>query len=90
VLFVHGDADPVVGYSAGRSAFDRVPWPKAFLTEVGGGHVDYLSPDSRAFAPTITTITDFLRGALYHDPAASARLARDATAGGVTKWDSRL
>ena len=42
VLFVHGDQDPVVSYSIGQAAFDRAPWPKAFLTVRNGDHGSYL------------------------------------------------
>jgi fermentation-respiration switch protein FrsA (DUF1100 family) len=90
LLFVHGDADQVVSYHAGRSAYASLTWPKAFLTESGGGHVDFLSPASKGFAPMITTITDFLRWALYGDAAAKARLGSDAGVAGVTRWESRL
>ena len=38
LLFVHGDADEVVPYATGRSAYSRSTWPKAFLTITGGNH----------------------------------------------------
>jgi fermentation-respiration switch protein FrsA (DUF1100 family) len=90
LLFVHGDHDPVVDYRAGRAAYDADPWPRAFLTEVGGGHVDYLSPSDPGFGPTLATVTDFLRWTLYGDPAAKSRLPADAARAGVTRWESTL
>jgi hypothetical protein len=38
----------------------------------------------------IATTTDFLRWALYGDGAAKDRLSRDATAPGITRWESTL
>ncbi len=90
LLFVHGDHDAVVPYSAGRSAFTAVPWPRAMLTEIGGGHADYLDPDDRGFAPMLATVTDFLRWTLYGDAAAHARLAADGSKPGVTRLESTL
>ncbi len=90
LLFVHGDQDPVVRYQAGRSAYDAAPWPRAFLTEIGGGHVDYLSPADPGFAPMLATVTDFLRWTLYGDLTAKQRLSVDATRPGVTRWESTL
>jgi len=39
-LFVHGDADPTVGYDAGRGAFAGYPGDASFLTLHGAGHDD--------------------------------------------------
>jgi dienelactone hydrolase len=91
VLFVHGDADQTVSYpSGGRPAYDALPWPKAFLTVVGGDHGKYLAAGNRGFDQMIATTTDFLRWALYGDSAAKDRLSRDATAAGITRWESTL
>jgi dienelactone hydrolase len=91
VLFVHGDADQTVSYpNGGRPAYAALPWPKAFLTLEGGDHGRYLSPGNRGFDQMIATTTDFLRWALYGDPAARDRLPRDAAAPGVTRWESAL
>src|SRR5690606_26993196 len=64
VLFVHGDADAVVPYDRGRAAYEQVPWPKAFLTIIDGGHADFLDRDSRAADAVTATVTDFLRAML--------------------------
>lgn len=85
VLFIHGDADAVVKYAVGRSAYDRLGWPKAFLTIVGGDHV---SPVGNA--TSVRTMIDFLRWTLYTDAAAKARLPGDATVAGKTRYESSL
>jgi fermentation-respiration switch protein FrsA (DUF1100 family) len=90
VLFVHGDADDTVSYDIGRRAYQAVPWPKAFLTLVGRGHLEYLAPGRGGFDQVLATTTDFLRWSLYGDSAAKARLAADAAAGGATRWESTL
>lgn len=87
-LFVHGDADQTVPYENGRSAYDTLPWPKAFLTVEGGDHGKYLAAGNPGFDQLIATTTDFLRWTLYGDGAAKGRLSRDATAQGVTRWES--
>jgi len=86
LLFVHGDQDSTVSYATGRSAYDKVPWPKAFLTLVGQGHTTYLTPGA-AFTAALDTSTDFLRWALYGDAAARARLSADGTRAGVCRLE---
>jgi fermentation-respiration switch protein FrsA (DUF1100 family) len=84
LLFVHGDTDPVTPYGLARAAYARAPWPKAFLTMPGQGHIDpYVLPDAPAFAGVAATTTDFLRWTLYGDATAKARLARDAARAGT-------
>lgn len=90
LLFVHGDADPTVSYATGRAAYDRAPWPKGFLTLVGGDHGGSLRPGARSFEATLRVTTDFLRGALYGDPSARTRLAREGNVDGVCRLDSTL
>lgn len=78
LLFIHGDADTVVRYAAGRAAFDRTPWSKAMLTLTGTGHSDFLQPSGAAY-PAVSAMTlDFLRWSLYGDTAAKARMSADA------------
>ena len=86
LLFVHGDQDATVSYDTGRQAYDKDPWPKAFLTLVGQGHTDYLDPGD-AFDAALRTSTDFLRWGLYGDAAARTRLAADGTRAGVCRLD---
>lgn len=90
VLFVHGDADPVVPYTHGRAAYDHLPWPKAFLTIIDGGHTDFLERDSRAGAAVTATVVDFLRAMLYGDIVALARVPIAATVEAVTRFESAL
>jgi len=79
VLFLHGDADPVVTYTRGMATYRRVPWPKAFVTMHGQGHGEYLQPNRTGFGVAVRTGIDFLRWALLSDQAAGNRLPADAT-----------
>jgi len=90
VLFVHGDADSVVPYAHGRAAYDHLPWPKAFLTVIDGGHTDFLDRDSRAAAAVTATVVDFLRAMLYGDIVALAHVPIAATVETVTRFESRF
>lgn len=87
-LFVHGDADETVSYSIGRTAYDAMPWPKAFLTLPRGDHLTYLAPGRAGFDPLMATTTDFLRWTLYGDGTAKGRLPGDA--GKAARWESTL
>jgi fermentation-respiration switch protein FrsA (DUF1100 family) len=93
LLFVHGDDDPLVTYASGRKTYDKVPWPKAFLSLKGGNHSGpYLTPWSSDFRAVAATTTDFLRWSLYGDTAAKHRMATDADAddAGVATLDDAL
>jgi predicted dienelactone hydrolase len=90
VLFVHGDADDVVPYGYGRAAYNQVPWPKAFLTVVGGDHSDYLTATSPASIAVAVTVLDFLRATLYGDPEALARIPIGAAVDTITRFESSL
>jgi predicted dienelactone hydrolase len=90
VLFVHGSADEVVPYAHGRAAYDQVPWPKAFLTVVAGGHADYLYRRSPASSAVTATVLDFLRASLYGDVEALARMPGEAAVENVTTFESTL
>jgi dienelactone hydrolase len=84
LLFVHGDADPLVPYRGGRLAYQADPWPKEFLLLSGQGHVEpYLDPGTPSFAVVAATTTDFWRLALDGDRAAGRRLAADARSGSL-------
>ena len=78
LLFVHGRRDQVVDYRDGHAVYAAVTWPKAFLTFPDCGHV----ATGAELDVVIATSTDFWRWSLYGDPAAKARLARDASKGG--------
>lgn len=90
LLFVHGDRDQAVPYRRGRACYDRVPWPKAFLTLRGQGHGDFLTPGRVGFSQTMAATTDFLRWMLYDDAAARQRLPYDGTLPGVASFTSAL
>ncbi|MEU5905915.1 alpha/beta hydrolase [Micromonospora sp. NPDC047527] len=88
LLFVHGTADAVVPVTVGRAAYGRVPGPAAFLSLLGQGHGEYLTPGNPGFAPVLTTTTDFLRWTLYGDRAAGTRLPTGARTP-LTRYESR-
>jgi dienelactone hydrolase len=90
VLFVHGDKDPTVGYAIGHDAYAKLTWPKAFLTELGQGHGEYLGPGAQGFDQMMRTMLDFFRWTLYGDATAEGRLSGDAARSGVTKWEAQL
>ena len=90
ILFVHGDADPTVSYATGRAAYDRVPWPKAFLTLIRQGHGAYLGPGMAGFDQTVRTTVDFLRWTLKGDAEARGRIRQDGTKLGVSTLSDRL
>ncbi|MGW4499410.1 alpha/beta hydrolase family protein [Micromonospora sp. NPDC004336] len=89
LLFVHGTADPIVPASVGRAAYHRTGGPAAFLSLLGQGHGEYLTPGRPGFDQVLATTTDFLRWALYGDPAAGRRLPGDARSPGVTVYETR-
>jgi fermentation-respiration switch protein FrsA (DUF1100 family) len=84
VLFMHGDKDPTCAISSARSAYKKLPAPKAFLTFRGANHTSYFG-DTR----TRTTFVDWMRWSLYGDIAARDRLATDATSS-KTSWEAVL
>ncbi|GIH02008.1 hypothetical protein Rhe02_00750 [Rhizocola hellebori] len=90
VLFVHGDADTVVAYSVGRGAYDKLAWPKAFLTMKGCGHGEFLDSKRAGFAPARAAITDFLRWNLYGDTAARKRMSAGGTLSGGTVFEDQF
>jgi dienelactone hydrolase len=90
LLFVHGGRDPTVSSVKARTTYDRLGWPKAFLTLVGQGHSEYLNPGRPGFEQSVRTMTDFLRWTLYGDGAARRRLAADAAGPGITQYASQL
>ncbi|WP_425413105.1 alpha/beta hydrolase family protein [Micromonospora citrea] len=89
LLFVHGTADPIVPASVGRAAYRRTGGPAAFLSLLGQGHGEYLTPGRPGFDQVLATTTDFLRWTLYGDPAAGRRLPGDARSPGVTVYETR-
>ncbi|GAA3226223.1 alpha/beta hydrolase family protein [Dactylosporangium siamense] len=77
LLFVHGDADPLVSYASGKATYDVVPWSKAMLTVPGGNHNDpYLRPGVSSFTEVQSLTIAFLRLELYGDASARRKLPR--------------
>ncbi|MCM0675729.1 chlorophyllase [Micromonospora phytophila] len=89
-LFVHGEADEVVEYAAGRAAYDKVPWPKAMLSLPKGDHGRALLSDGAALRVVSDTTVEFLRWSLYGDEAAKRRIPTDATRSDIATLDNRL
>lgn len=92
VMFVHGDDDPYesLNYASLRAAYAAVPaaWPKAFLTEIKGGHWEYMYPWSPTYAQTWMTSVDWFRYGLYGDLTALNRLSGEAYhPEGKTSWE---
>jgi fermentation-respiration switch protein FrsA (DUF1100 family) len=91
LLFVHGANDPLVSLASGKEAYDKAPWPKAFLTLPGQDHAEpYLDQASPSWDVVAETTTDFLRWSLYGDPTARKRLGADAGHNGLGVLDNRL
>ena len=74
MMFMQGEADPVVPMSVSRAAYDRVPWPKAYLLMRRNSHGTYLRPGDVGFPLMWSTVTDFLRWTLTGDRVARDRL----------------
>lgn len=88
MLFIHGDKDPVVAYDQGRTSYGAAPWPKAFLTIIGGEHGAGTNDPERGHHQAMATLLDFLTWALDGDDTARLRLSGDATLDGVTRFES--
>ncbi|THV29479.1 alpha/beta hydrolase family protein [Glycomyces paridis] len=88
VLFVHGDQDPICQYSLARQAHAELPAPKAFMTHTGQGHDEYIW-NGPTYDQTVAVSLDWMRWSLYGDTAAKARLASDASGGGIV-WEAEL
>lgn len=89
-LFVHGEADEVVDYAAGKAVYDAVPWPKAMLSLPKGDHGRALLTDGKALRVVSDTTLEFLRWTLYGDAAAKKRLPADAARGNLATLDDHL
>ncbi|MER7416274.1 alpha/beta hydrolase [Micromonospora peucetia] len=89
LLFVHGTADRIVPVTVGRAGYHRTTGPAFFLSLLGQGHGEYLTPGLPGFDQVLATTTDFLRWTLYGDPAAARRLPGNAHRPGVTAFETR-
>jgi len=88
ILFLHGDADKVVTYARGRTAYQNLAWPKGFVTFHGQGHGDFLLSKNKGFGPALATILDFLRWNLYGDASARDRLPDDGSLDRVAGFEA--
>jgi predicted dienelactone hydrolase len=68
MLFVHGNADPVVPYAASLYAFNHAHAPKGLLTVVGGDHSAPVDDSTPAFGDIVATTTAFLDRYVAHRP----------------------
>jgi dipeptidyl aminopeptidase/acylaminoacyl peptidase len=87
MLYIHGDADTVVGYRFGKAAFEHTPPPRFLVTILGGGHGrpyqgDYADPQARV---VVNTTLDFFDH-YVRDEANLDRLRVDATVAGVATF----
>ncbi|MFC0005911.1 alpha/beta hydrolase family protein [Micromonospora siamensis] len=89
-LFVHGRADEVVAYAAGKAVYDAVPWPKAMLSLTKGDHGRALLTDGAALRVVADTTVEFLRWTLYGDTAAKDRMPAEARQGNLATLDDHL
>ncbi|MEW2381724.1 chlorophyllase [Micromonospora sp. NPDC047707] len=89
-LFVHGEADEVVEYAAGKAVYEKVPWPKALLSLPKGDHGRALLSDGTSLRVVSDTTVEFLRWTLYGDEAAKGRIPTDAARGDIATLDNRL
>jgi dienelactone hydrolase len=89
VLFVHGDADDVVPYAAGRRAFADAVAPKYFVTLPGADHLGpYSGAGDGAAGAVVRTTLDFFDRYLRGDAAGLARLRSDANVAGTASLEA--
>jgi dienelactone hydrolase len=88
-LIVHGDADELVPFSAGRANFDAAPAPKFLLTLIGIGHAPTLATEPAG--PTddalVTTTSDFFDRYLKSKKGAADRMRQDGNISGVAQLE---
>ncbi|MER5453335.1 chlorophyllase [Micromonospora sp. NPDC002389] len=89
-LFVHGEADEVVQYTAGKAVYDLVPWPKAMLSLPEGDHGRKLLRDDTSLGVVANTTAEFLRWTLYGDAEAKERIPTAAARDDIATLDNNL
>jgi uncharacterized protein len=62
-LVMHGDADSVVPYGAGRALFDRLSEPKRFVTLRGADHNDFHPATAREYWEAVNDVVSQAGGA---------------------------
>jgi fermentation-respiration switch protein FrsA (DUF1100 family) len=93
ILFIHGDADPLIPIGLDRAVYDRVAWPKGFITLIGARHIPpYIGggTDNPAAGVVQATTTDFLHWVQDDDAGALAALQQDGNQPGVAAFDDRF
>jgi alpha-beta hydrolase superfamily lysophospholipase len=88
-LIVHGDADEVVPYAAGRTNFDAAPAPKFFLTLFGISHAPTLAiePAGLPDDALVSTTADFFDRYLKSKKGALDRMRRHGNITGVAQLE---
>ncbi|MFI7021758.1 alpha/beta hydrolase family protein [Micromonospora sp. NPDC049900] len=89
-LFVHGEADEVVQYTAGKAVYDQVPWPKAMLSLPEGDHGRALLRNGTSLGVVANTTAEFLRWTLYGDAEAKERIPTAAARDDIATLDDNL
>jgi dienelactone hydrolase len=84
VLFVHGDADQFIPYSASVTAFNQARPPKGLLTIHGGNHDAPVNPEGPGFASVVRITTEFFDAYLEHDRASIIALGREPASRAVS------
>ena len=87
MLYVHGDADTVIGYRFGKAAYEHTPPPRFLVTILGGDHGrpyqgDEDDPQAKV---VVATTLDFFDHYL-RDRATLDQLRADATVPGVATF----
>jgi uncharacterized protein len=66
-LVMHGDADSVVPYAAGRALFERLSEPKRFVTLRGADHNDFHPATAREYWAAVNDLVSQAGGARVED-----------------------
>lgn len=83
LLIAHSDADPTIGYSSAREAFDAAQPPAWFVTLHGAPHAGQWEDAVTPYDGIAEQVTrDFWEATLQHEPEGLTRLQRDATVPG--------
>ena len=83
LLAIHGNADDINPYAASQQLYADATGPKWLVTVLGGSHLGPFTTDT--VEPAVATlVTDFLHAQLQDDTTATARIASDANADGLT------
>lgn len=88
LFILHGNADPVVPYSASQQAYDEAKAPKLFLTFLGAGHIQpFAGAQGVQGTALLDSTTDFWDRYLKGDRSALAKLRKAATVPNQTTFE---